>query len=411
MKREARRAATLAKLRQLIPFFDTTAQDWGVQARWLRWLTFVWLGVGLMVMNSASFPVGFSEHNGDGWFHLKRQGLFLLLGMVGFNYIVHNPLKRLLSIAHWGLLLFLGLIFVTILPGIGTSVGGAARWIPLGPFLLQPSEFIKPFLVLQSARIFGDWDRLSWKTRITWLGIFALVLVAILLQPNLSTTALCGITIWMIALASGLPLFYLGLTAGGGVLLATISVGLREYQRKRILSFLNPWADASGDGYQLVQSLLAVSSGGVTGSGFGQSQQKMGFLPIQNTDFIFAVFSEEFGLVGGILLLIMMVAYASLALWIASKAKSTVHSLVAIGIMVLIVGQAILHIAVDTGAIPTTGLPFPMWSYGGSSLMASLMSAAILIRVGRENDEGEVVQLGNRAGGEVVSFDRPRRRP
>jgi cell division protein FtsW len=323
---------------------------------------------------------------------------------------VHNPLKRLLNIAHWGLLLFLGLIFVTILPGIGTSVGGAARWIPLGPFLLQPSEFIKPFLVLQSARIFGDWDRLSWKTRITWLGIFAMVLVAILLQPNLSTTALCGITIWMIALASGLPMFYMGLTAGGGVLLATISVGLREYQRKRILSFLNPWADASGDGYQLVQSLLAVSSGGVTGAGFGQSQQKMGFLPIQNTDFIFAVFSEEFGLVGGVLLLIMIATYASLALWIASKAKNTVHSLVAIGIMVLIVGQAILHIAVDTGAIPTTGLPFPMWSYGGSSLMASLMSAAILIRVARENDEGDVVPLGGK-GERVVSFDRSRRRP
>jgi cell division protein FtsW len=410
VKRDSRRAARLEKLRQLIPFFDTTAQDWGVQARWLRWLTFVWLGVGLMVMNSASFPVGFSEHNGDGWFHLKRQGLFLLLGMVGFNYIVHNPLKRLLNIAHWGLLLFLGLIFVTILPGIGTSVGGAARWIPLGPFLLQPSEFIKPFLVLQSARIFGDWDRLSWKTRITWLGIFAMVLVAILLQPNLSTTALCGITIWMIALASGLPMFYMGLTAGGGVLLATISVGLREYQRKRILSFLNPWADASGDGYQLVQSLLAVSSGGVTGAGFGQSQQKMGFLPIQNTDFIFAVFSEEFGLVGGVLLLIMIATYASLALWIASKAKNTVHSLVAIGIMVLIVGQAILHIAVDTGAIPTTGLPFPMWSYGGSSLMASLMSAAILIRVARENDEGDVVPLGGK-GERVVSFDRSRRRP
>jgi cell division protein FtsW len=395
------------KLRQYIPFLDTTAATWGTQARWLRWLTFLWLGVGLLVMFSASFPAGFAEQKGDGWYYLKRQGLYLLLGMVGFNYIVHNPLKRLLNVAQWGLLLFLGLIFVTILPGIGTSVGGAARWIPLGPFLLQPSEFVKPFLVLQSARIFGQWDSIPWRSRITWLSIFGIVLIGILLQPNLSTTALCGITIWMIALAAGLPGFYMGLTAGGGILLATISVSFREYQRKRILSFLNPWADSAGDGYQLTQSLLAVSSGGVTGSGFGQSQQKMGFLPIQYTDFIFAVFAEEFGLIGGILLLAMMAGYASLALWIASKARNTVHSLVAIGMMVLIVGQAILHIAVDTGAIPTTGLPFPMWSYGGSSMMASLMSAAILIRVARENDEGEVVSMDEKTGGRrVVEFGR-----
>lgn len=382
------------RLNQYIPFFDTTAQDWSTEARLLRWLTFVWLLLGLMVMFSASFPAGIQEFK-NGWHYPIRQLINLAIGMLIFNTIVHSPLKRLVDNAHWGLLLFLGLIFATNLPGIGTSVGGAARWIPVGPFLLQPSEFIKPFLVLQSARIFGQWDTLTWRTRLTWLGIFCVVLLAILMQPNLSTTALCGMTIWMVALASGLPLYYMSLTAGGGVLLATLSVSFREYQRKRVMSFLNPWADSQGDGYQLTQSLMAVGSGGLMGSGFGQSQQKMGFLPIQYTDFIYAIYAEEFGLIGGIFLLLMMIAYATLALWIASKSKGNVQRLIAIGIMVLIVGQAILNIGVATGALPTTGLPFPMWSYGGSSLWSSLMSAAILIRVARENTTADVFDMGD----------------
>lgn len=379
------------QLRQYIPFFDTTAQDWAIEARLVRWLTFVWLLVGLLVMFSASYPAGSAEF-GDGWYYLKRQIIFMLVGMVGFNVIVHSPIRYILSIAHWGLLLFLGLILVTDLPGF-KAIGGAARWIPIGPFLLQPSEFVKPFLVLQSARVFGQWDRLPWKTRLTWLGVFCLVLLGILIQPNLSTTALCGMTVWLIALAGGLPSVYLAGTAVSGVLLATLSIAFREYQRKRVLSFLNPWADPTGDGYQLTQSLMAIGSGGIWGSGYGESQQKMGFLPIQYTDFIFAVFSEEFGMVGGCLLLVMLIAYATLALYIAQKAKTIVHRLVAIGIMVLMVGQSLLNIGVATGALPTTGLPFPLWSYGGSSMLSSLLSAAILIRIARESTEAEVVSF------------------
>jgi cell division protein FtsW len=391
------------KLRELIPFFDTTAADWSTEARLLRWLTFVWIALGLLIMFSASFYAGNVEFK-NGWYYFQRQALYILVGMVGFNVLVHTPLRYILGIANWGLVVCLGLIFITVLPGIGQSVGGAARWIPIGPFLLQPSEFIKPFLVLQSARVFGQWDHLSWRVRLIWLGLFAVVLLGILLQPNLSTTALCGITIWLVALAAGLPASYLSVTAIGGFLLATISVTFREYQRKRIMSFLNPWADADGNGYQLVQSLLAVGSGKWFGVGFGQSQQKQGFLPIQYTDFIYAVFAEEFGLLGGIFLLLMLVAYATLALAIAQKARTTVHRLVAIGVMVLMVGQSLLNMGVATGALPTTGLPFPLWSYGGSSMMASLMAAALLIRVAREGSEAEVVDL--RGGATVRTIER-----
>jgi cell division protein FtsW len=252
---------------------------------------------------------------------------------------------------------------------------------------------MKPFLVLQSARLFGQWNRFSPTYRWTWLAIFAAVLAGILLQPNLSTTALCGITLWLIAMAAGIPYAYLGGTALGGLLLATLSISIKEYQRRRVISFLNPWADPAQDGYQLIQSLLAVGSGGIWGTGFGLSQQKLFYLPIQYTDFIFAVFAEEFGFIGSLLLLLLLGVYGTLGLYVALKARKVVHQLVAIGAVILMVGQSLLNIGVATGVLPTTGLPFPLFSYGGSSMIASLLAAGLLIRVARESSEAEVVSL------------------
>jgi cell division protein FtsW len=285
------------------------------------------------------------------------------------------------------------LIFITLIPGLGKKAFDAARWIAIGPIPIQPSELIKPFLVLQSATLFGQWEKRPWGIRLFWLGVFCLVLLGIIAQPNLSTTALCGMTIWFIALAAGVPYKYLGGTAVGGILLAIISISIKSYQRKRIMSFMNPWADATGDGYQLVQSLLAVGSGQTWGVGFGLSQQKLFYLPIQDTDFIFAIFSEEFGFIGGVLLLLMLAIFATLGLIIAIKSKNLTSKLVAIGVVVIMVGQSLLHIGVTTGALPTTGLPLPMFSYGGNSMISSLVSSALLIRVARESSEAEVVTL------------------
>ncbi len=379
-------------LRYLIPFFDTSAQDWALEARLLRWLTFLWLMVGLAVLFSASFAVADADFS-DGLYYFKRQILWILVGLLGFNMVVHFPIRYILGLSHWFVVILLGLIFATLIPGVGTTVNGATRWLALGPVPLQPSELMKPFLVLQGARVFGQWNRMSWAYRITWLGIFAGVLAGILLQPNLSTTALCGMTLWLIALAAGMPFPYLGGTALGGLMLAIISISIKDYQRRRVISFLNPWADPAQDGYQLIQSLLAVGSGGVWGTGFGLSQQKLFYLPIQFTDFIFAVFAEEFGLVGSLLLLLILVVYATLGVLVAIKARKLVHQLVAIGAVVLMVGQSLLNIGVATGVLPTTGLPFPLFSYGGSSMIASLLTAGLLIRVARESSEAEVLTL------------------
>ncbi|AFZ22879.1 bacterial cell division membrane protein [Cylindrospermum stagnale PCC 7417] len=380
------------KLRRLIPFFDDSVASWALEARLLRWLTLIWLFAGLIVLFSASYAIADARHH-DGLYYFKRQILWVLASFILFNIIVNLPLRKILGISHWFLMVFLILIFVTLIPGLGKKAFDAARWIAIGPIPIQPSELIKPFLVLQSARLFGQWERLSWGVRLAWLGVFGLVLLGILAQPNLSTTALCGMTIWLIALAAGLPYKYLGGTAVGGVLLALLSISIKEYQRKRVMSFLNPWADATGDGYQLVQSLLAVGSGRTWGAGFGLSQQKLFYLPIQDTDFIFAVFAEEFGFVGSTLLLILLGLFATLGLIVALKAKNPVHRLVAIGVTTVMVGQSLLHIGVATGSLPTTGLPLPMFSYGGNSMIASLVAAGLLIRVARESSEAEVVPL------------------
>ncbi|TRU34111.1 MAG: cell division protein FtsW [Microcystis aeruginosa Ma_MB_F_20061100_S20] len=386
----------------IIPIFDPDVKNWSAEARLLRWMTFLWLLVGLVVLFSASYALADSRFD-NGLYYFIRQLIWLWIGLIAFNFLVRLPIEKLLKIAPWMILLVLGLILITLIPGLGANINGATRWIKIGPILLQPSELMKPFLVLQGAAVFGGWPRLNVNQRLTWIAIFGLILAGILLQPNLSTTALCGITLWLIALASGLPLSYMTSTALLGVTMAVVSVTFREYQRKRILSFLDPWQDPRGDGYQLVQSLLAIGSGGSTGSGYGLSQQKLFYLPFPDTDFIFAVFGEEFGFIGGILLLIMLFLYATLALIVAVKCRHRIKKLVAIGAMVILIGQSLLNIGVATGSLPTTGLPFPLFSYGGSSSLASLFLAALLIRVAREENDPDPVPTSKKSPQKTVS--------
>ena len=355
----------------------------------MRWLTFLWIAIGIFVLFSASYYHGEIEKK-DGLFYFNRQIFYIIISLFIFNAIVHSPLRRLLKIAHWILLVILVLLWLTVLTGMGQNTMGATRWIAIGPVQIQPSELIKPFLVLQGAKLFGKWEQYPLKVKITWLGIFALVLLAILKQPNLSTTSLCGLGLWSIAFAAGLPLRYLAGTAIGGAMVAGISLMMHSYQRVRMLSFIDPWADRQGNGFQLVQSLLAIGSGGLWGNGFGLSQQKLDYLPIQDTDFIFSVFAEEFGLVGSLLLAILVMSYCTLGLSIASRAHHPVHRLVAVGATSFIVIQSLFNIGVAAGILPTTGLPLPMFSYGGSSMVSSLIQSALLIRVARESTVAKV---------------------
>ncbi len=355
-------------------------------------MTLLWLSVGMVVLFSASYPVAEADFN-DGARYFKVQLIWVILGLLISRWITRHPLRQIMRLSGFFLLVCMLMVAATHIPGVGISVNGATRWLPLGPFLIQPSELMKPFLVMHSAQLFGKWHQLTNRTKLIWLGIFAGGLMLILAQPNLSTTAVCGIAIWLIALAAGIPYRQLLITASTGLLAAVISVSIKSYQRDRIISFLNPWADPSENGYQLIQSLLAIGSGGAGGTGYGLSAQKIYFLPIQYTDFIFSVFAEEFGFIGCIMLLLFLAVYSTVALMVAIQAKKTVHRLVATGCMVLLVGQSLINIGVATGTLPTTGLPLPLFSYGGSSMIASLITAGVLIRVARESRDADVLSL------------------
>ncbi|MBE9169197.1 FtsW/RodA/SpoVE family cell cycle protein [Pleurocapsales cyanobacterium LEGE 06147] len=376
-------------LKYLFSIFDSQVKHWTIEARLLQWLTWVWLLIGLVTLVSASYPEGVIEHN-DGFYSFKRQLLGVAVGLVGFQAIVRQPLGKTLKLSPWLVLLMVSLIFLTLVPGLGKTTYGASRWIGVGSFSLQPSELIKPFLVMQAAYLFAKWKRLDGTVRGVWLIVFCLMLIGILKQPNLSTTALCGMSLWLMAVAAQLPWSQLLVTAFGGLSLATISVYLNPYQWDRINFFVNPWIDPQNKGYQLIQSLLAIASGGWGGSGFGLSQQKLSYLPIRSTDFIFAVYAEEFGFVGSILLLLLIIVYGTLALRVAVKCRDRLQQLIAIGVMVFLVGQSLINIGVATGSLPTTGLPLPFFSYGTNSIIASLLLAALLIRVAKESDRGEI---------------------
>ena len=378
-------------LEYLLPF-SPQVKSWTWEARLLNWLTCVWLLIGLVTLVSASYSEGIVNNN-DGLYILKRQLIGVAVGIVGFNFVAKQPLKKTIKISPLMVLILLLMIFATLIPGLGKTTMGASRWIAIGPFSLQPSELIKPFLVLQAAYIFSRWNRLQNKIRLVWLVIFALVLAGILKQPNLSTTGLCGMSLWLIALAAELPLTQLIAVAGGGVGVASLSVALNPYQLDRITSFINPWLDYHNKGYQLIQSLLAIASGGTTGVGFGLSQQKLSYLPISSTDFIFAVYAEEFGFIGCVLLLLLIIGYGTLALRVAIKCDRDISRLVAIGAMVFIVGQSLINIGVATGSLPTTGLPLPFFSYGINSIIASLLLAGLLVRVARESNTARVISL------------------
>jgi cell division protein FtsW len=366
------------------PAAKPSRDPWNAEARWLRWLTLIWLVLGLLMLFSASYPVA-QRITGDGLYFFKRQLLWAGLGLGCFWVLVRIPLRRWFPWAGILCLLGVGLVWATQVPGLGVSRLEASRWLDLKVIpVIQPSELLKPLLVLQGSWVFGRWFHHPLWFRVLWAGIFAFALLGILAQPNLGTTAICGLTLWVMAWTAGIPAFTLLATAGLGILAAVVSILSKDYQRRRILAFLDPWGNAQGDGYQLVQSLLAIGSGGLWGKGYGLSQQKLFYLPIQYTDFIFSVYAEEFGLAGSLFFLGLLTFYTLLGWRVMGRCRELTIRLVACGCLMFLVGQSLMNIGVVTGVLPTTGVPLPLFSHGGSSILAGLITAGLLVRAARE---------------------------
>ncbi|WP_049750907.1 FtsW/RodA/SpoVE family cell cycle protein [Prochlorococcus marinus] len=355
---------------------------WPAEARLLLALIAFWSFAGLFILGSASWWVA-SKEMGDGTYFVKRQVIWLISSWSIAWFTISISLRKWLKLSRSCLLICLLLVIGTLL--FGSTINGSSRWLIVGPIRIQPSELVKPFVILQAANVFAQWKRLQIDHKIFWLGLFGGLIALILKQPNLSTAALIGILLWLMALSAGIKFSSLLSTAFLGGLIGASSILINEYQKLRVISFINPWQDPQGSGYQLIQSLLAIGSGGWFGEGYGLSTQKLLYLPFLSTDFIFAVFAEEFGFVGSLMLVLFLTLIAFVGLRIALRCRNNYSKLIAIGCSTLLVGQAIMHLAVASGSMPTTGLPLPMISYGGNSLLSSLLIGGLLIRCALES--------------------------
>ncbi len=345
-------------------------------------MIFCWLGFGLVLLFSASLPQGLESFQ-DPFYFLTRQVTWGVVGLMLFWAVTKIPL------AHWWrwspFLFFTVFVAVIATQWLGATINGAERWLVLGPVRFQPSEFAKPLLILQAVWVLDRWPRLSPIKRLFWCGALVGLIAAIFAQPSLSMALLLALVLWLLAFAGGFPLRILilsPLVLGVGL---AIKVSQTSYQFERLQTFLNPFADPQGSGYQVIQSLLAVSLGGNWGVGFGLSAQKVSYLPYAYSDFIFAVFAEEFGLVGVSAVLIFLTCFGLLGLRLSVRfsAPRPVR-LLALGTTLVLVVQSFLHIGVVTGCLPPTGMPLPFVSSGGSGLCAALITAGLLIRAARE---------------------------
>ena len=363
-------------------FFPMPIKIWPFEGKLIFVILSFWCIFGLFILGSASWWVA-NKEIGDWAFFLKRQIAWYIPGLTIFLFVLNTNIRDLLKISKPIFYILILLICSTMF--FGSAINGSTRWLILGPLKMQPSELIKPFCILESANLFAHWNLVKNEKKIITLATFGILILLIMKQPNLSTAGLIGIMFWIIALCGGVKINSLISVATIGAISAYASVTSNQYQMLRIKSFINPWSDPEGNGYQLIQSLLAIGSGGVLGKGFGLSMQKLQYLPIQHTDFIFAIYAEEFGLLGSIFLLGFLAIFSYLSLRIAIKSRNNYTKLVATGCSTLLIGQSIIHIAVTTGSMPTTGLPLPFVSYGGNSLIGSLFIAALLLRCSLES--------------------------
>nr|AUG32149.1 Cell division protein FtsW [Paulinella longichromatophora] len=374
----------ISKLNQNTSILRTPWHRYIDEVELLSLLIILWSLFGGFVLISASWWTGTKEM-GDGLYHIKRQSSWLLAGTGLCLLAIRTRISFWLKSAPYVLFLGSFLLIATLI--LGRSINGASRWLMIGPLQLQPSELIKPFILLQSINIFNELGSKTTRLRTFWICAFGVIILLILKQPNLSTAIIVSTLVWFVAWVAGIDFKTISISAILGLLIGCISVVLNQYQFVRVTSFIDPWKDANGSGHQLVQSLLALGSGGLLGQGYGFSIQKLQYLPIKETDFIFSIFGEEFGFIGSLMVLTFLFFFNFLGLRIAYICNENKSRLLAVGCTTLIVGQSIANIAVASGTIPTTGLPLPLVSYGGNSLLVNLLISGLLIRCALESSK------------------------
>jgi cell division protein FtsW len=341
-------------------------------------------GLGLIIVGSATSWISLKQYN-DSFYMLKKQAFSFLLGLISFFIMFSIPLKTLRKYAHWIVFVSLFLMALLLTP-LAVNSGGSTRWLYLFGFQFQPSEVLKLAIIVFLSALFSKaaFNKKSWTA---WFSsaLFALVpVICIAAEPDIGSAITVLAVVLIIFFIGGMPIkqIMVGIPLIAGGMAAVIL--FVPYAKARILSFANPGLDPLGTGYNQIQSIIGVKAGGIFGRGLGLSLQKFQWLPQAYNDFIFSILAEETGFIGVLIFLGFYLALLITGFQLGLKSQQPFNSLLAVGISSLLAIQALLHIGVSCGILPVTGITLPFLSYGGTSLLISMMSCGILARIAKE---------------------------
>ncbi len=353
-----------------------------------------WLLVAVVVLSVIGTVFIYSASNysalatyGDAFYFVKKQVVGILLGivaMIGTALIDYNKLKKITIPVCIISIILLVLVFV---PGVGVENYGAKRWIGLGAFTLQPSEFAKFALILFSANYVSiNAEKIkTFKGILPILGFGLLICVLIILEPNMSITICMALLMITLLFSAGMKIKHFVFLIIPAFIVGVILILIEPYRLSRLMAFIDPWSSPKGEGYQLLQSLYALGSGGWFGVGLFNSRQKYAFLPFAESDFILSVIGEEIGFVGLILFFALLGFIVFRGLKIASKSKNVFGFMLAVGITMIFGIQTIINALVVTGSIPPTGLPLPLVSSGNTSIIIFMAEMGILYNISKND--------------------------
>lgn len=343
----------------------------------LLFLTFILVGLGLLVIADASAPQALSVFD-DKFFFVKQQAVWAVLGV--FALVVSSQVKYTVW-EKFALPLFIFsvlLLILVLIPPLGTKVLGARRWLVLGPISLQPSEIIKLTIAIYFAKLASNK-----KSLLSYLVPLGLICALIMLQPDLGTTMIvAGVGIVQMFVA-GISLLYLGGVLLAGGVASFLLIILSDYRKDRLMTFIQATSDPLGKSYHIRQVLFGLGLGGFFGVGLGQSRQKYLFLPEAATDSVFAIVAEEVGFLGASIMILLLAYFIYRALRIASAAPDTFAKILSIGLVTWVGGQTFLNIASMVALVPLTGIPLPFFSYGGSALTMVMLATGILLNISK----------------------------
>ena len=350
-------------------------------------------GFGVLMIYSASNVIGLKEYN-DSFYYFKRQFIFFIIGIALMILMIKIDIKYLYKYSLYIFLFCILLLILVLIPGIGKVSGGARSWISIGPYQFQPSEFMKISIVLLISKILSSKVQIKYeaKTFLLCLIISVFTFGLIMLQPDFGTGLVIMISALALLYLSGMHIKYFVVLALMGLLAFAFLIISAPYRLERIMAYLNPWEDPLGSGFQAIQSLFATIPGGLFGHGFNNSIQKHFFLPEPQNDFIFAIVLEEFGLIGGAILIFVYFCIINKSFNIAlnindyyfeEKREMLFSKFLCFGIILSLSFQVIINMMVVVGLLPVTGITLPFLSYGGSSLITSFMGIGIILNISK----------------------------